>query len=390
MHGGLQITPLSSYLSVVVFAGGSLACSAAPTMPALIATRALQGIGGSGLVVTAISALGEMFDRDELVRRQIWLTTVTAISAIAGPPIGGFLAAGPGWRWIFLVNLPICAVAIALAIQGLPRQDRRVALSGFDWFGAALIATIGTGVVTLGSSASVASSPLWAPLILAAVFLGTIWFVRVERRAASPLIPLDLFSNRPLARTIAVTGLTGMTLFGTYTFVSLAAATVAGANTGMVGTLLLALTGGQLAVTTAFSFVARRFPRMTAWGGLGLVLGVAGLVLLAAVPLLRDARFVATALAVGGMALTGAALGLSMQAYTLFAQTIAPRDSFGAAMGTLTFSRQLGGSLGTAAFGWILLTVTPKNVALAVVLWAAALITGVSGLVAPRETGGGG
>jgi MFS family permease len=108
-------------IALAVFGLGSLACASARSMPVLIATRALQGVGGGGLVVTAISALGEMFEREELIRRQIWLTGVTAMSSLAGPPVGGFLAAGPGWRWVFLVNPPLCAIALVLVSAGMGR-----------------------------------------------------------------------------------------------------------------------------------------------------------------------------------------------------------------------------------------------------------------------------
>lgn len=125
---------------------------------------------------------------------------------------------------------------------------------------------------------------------------------------------------------------------------------------------------------------------MSAWGHLGLGHGVVGMALLAALPLLsRDGRLLATAIAIAGMALAGAALGLSMQAYTLLGQTTAPPDSFGAAMGTLTFARQLGGSLGAAGFGWILLTIPNRHQALAVALGLAALVILAAAIIAPRR-----
>ncbi len=373
-------------LSLAVFGLGSLACASAPSMAVLIATRALQGIGGGGLVVTAISALGEMFDRDELIRRQIWLTGVTAVSALAGPPVGGFLAAGPGWRWIFLVNPPLCVIALVLAAKGLPRRHQTGALAAFDTLGAILIAVVGGGIVALGSSHALATSPLWAPLIVVGVLAAIVAFVHTERRARSPLIPLSLFTVPTLARSITVTGLTGIALFGTFTFIPLAIQAGTGADGGQIGTLLLALTLGQLAVTTTFAVLARRHPQLTAWGRLGLFMGIAGLLLIAAVPVLpAHTDPLATVLAIIGMALAGAALGLSMQAYTLLAQGAAPRDSFGAAMGTLTFARQLGGSLGTAAFGWLLLTIPNRDRALTVVLAAAAIIVAAAIPYAPRR-----
>jgi len=373
-------------LSVLLFAVGSLACAAAPSMTVLIGARALQGLGGGGLVVTAVSALGEMFDRDELVKRQIYLTGTFAVAALAGPPLGGFLAAGPGWRWLFLINLPIGAIALLLGVGSLPHHRQPGALAGFDVQGAVLIAAAGAGIVALGSSHALATSPLWAPIVVLAIVVCGLLFLRVERRSQAPLIPLSLFSRPALSRPITVTGMTGVALFGTFTFIPLALAVGTGAGGGRIGTLLLALTIGQLVVTGTFSLAARRYPRMTAWGHLGLGLGVTGMALLAALPLLPPhGRLLATSVAIVGMALAGAALGLSMQAYTLLGQTSSPRDSFGAAMGTLTFARQLGGSLGAAAFGWILLTIPDRRQALAVILGLAALVLLTAAVLAPRR-----
>ncbi|RSM98106.1 hypothetical protein DMB42_44645 [Nonomuraea sp. WAC 01424] len=113
--------------TLLAFAAGSLACALAPSMPVLIAARAVQGVGGGGLVVTAISALAQMFTREELVRRQGHLTGVFALSSPARPRLGGLLAAGPGWRWIFLVNLPLCAAAAPCRCGGCPAGHRTVA-----------------------------------------------------------------------------------------------------------------------------------------------------------------------------------------------------------------------------------------------------------------------
>lgn len=372
--------------SVLLFATGSLACALAPSLSALVAARALQGIGGGGLVVTAVSALGEMFDRAELVRRQIWLTGVFAVASLAGPPLGGLLAAGPGWHWIFVINLPVCALALALGLRGLPDRRHPGVLAHFDAAGALLVALGGACVVLLGSSASLAASTLWAPLLAATAIACATLFIRVERRAISPLIPQSLFANPAVARSITVTALTGIALFGTFTFIPLALGAGTGSSGKQIGGLLLALTGGQLLTTTTFSLLARRYPDMVAWGRGGLLMGVAGLLLLAALPQLDSAPApVPTIVALTGMALAGAALGLSMQSYTLLAQTNAPPDAMGAAMGTLTFARQLGGSIGAAGFGWLLLTINTTADGLTVVLAAAAGCAALALLVGPSR-----
>ncbi|WP_245633822.1 MFS transporter [Amycolatopsis jejuensis] len=361
--------------SVLVFGAGSLACAASGSMLTLILARAVQGVGGAGLIVTAVSTMGVLFDKTELVRRQIWLSAATAVSALAGPPVGGFVSAAWGWPSIFLINVPVCLVALMLGLRGLPAGEGVSSLRGFDVLGTVLIAVVASSIVLLGSFEQLANSPAWASVLAGAAAAGTWWFVRCERRAANPLIPPGLFASRGLARSIVATGLSGIALFGTFTFIPLAVIAGTGYDAATVSGMLVALTGGQLAVTITFSIVARRYPRMVPWGRLGLGMGVAGLGLLATLP------FQPGIAALLGLALSGAALGLSMQAYPLLGIACAPPEHFGSAMATVTFARQLGGSLGAAVFGWLVIVLqTP-----AVALGAAAVVLLVALVAAPRK-----
>lgn len=372
--------------SVLVFAAGSLACAAAPTMAMLVAFRAVQGAGGAGLVVTAVSTLGALFDKTELIRRQIWLTGVTAVAALAGPPAGGHLSELAGWPAIFLINVPVCALALALGYRGIPGGTGTATLRGFDVAGALLLCTATSCLVVLGSFESLAKSPVAATVILGLAVVAAIAFVRRERRAADPLIPLTIFAEPGLARSITVTAIGGISLFGTFTFIPLAVIAGTGYGVSTVSTLLVALTSGQLAVTATFSIVARRFTRMATWGRLGLILGIAGLGQLAVLPLIDTApRATALTLAISGLAFSGAALGLLMQAYTLLGISTAPPQHFGSAMATLTLARQLGGSIGTAAFGWLLITLPDPAHAITAILGTAALLLLTATIAAPRS-----
>jgi MFS family permease len=371
--------------SVGVFAVGSVACALSGSMLALVVSRALQGVGGAGLIVIAVSTLGQLFDKAELVRRQVWLTAVTAVSALAGPPLGGILSAGWGWPAIFLVNVPFCFVAMVIGVRGLPGRQTPAGVRGFDVLGTVLVAVVAAGVVLLGSFDGLARSVVWAPVLVVLVVVGAWSFARWERQAVDPLIPPSLFASRGLARSIAVTGLSGIALFGTFTFVPLAVIAGTGYDTAAVSGLLVALTGGQLAVTATFSVVARRYPRMASWGRLGLGMGVVGMGLLALLPGLSHAGpGLAVPVAVVGLVLAGAALGLSMQAYTLLGITTAPPAHFGSAMATLTFARQLGGSLGAAVFGWVVIVLPASSAALSVALGAASVALLAGFVIAPR------
>lgn len=289
--------------SIVVFGLGSMACAAASSMPALIAFRAVQGLGGSGLIVAAVSAMAELFDREQMVRRQGWLTAMSAVSSIGGAPLGGFLAAGPGWEWIFLVNLPVCVVALGLGAWSVPGPRDTASSAGprFDVAGAALVTAAGASVVLLGSSDTLARSWVWAPTLLLIAAVAVAVLLRVERRAASPLLPPRIFADPGLARSIMVTLAAGVALFGTFTFVPLAIVSGGGDNRPeFTGLLLLPMSVGQLAVTTGFAVLARRWPAITVWGRVGLGLGVVGLLGIASVPLLEPG-LIRTGMTIAGL-----------------------------------------------------------------------------------------
>ncbi|MEV6825543.1 MFS transporter [Amycolatopsis sp. NPDC051102] len=367
--------------SVLVFAAASAWCAAAPGLGSLIAARALQGLGGSGLIVTAMSALGDLFDRDELLRRQGWQTAVFAAATLGGPPLGGLLAAGPGWRWVFLVNLPLCVPALVLGLRGLPAKPRR-ADEKFDVPGSVLLTVAGTAVVALGTVDALARSPLWTPLLAGTVVVAGVLFVRRQRRTPSPLISPKVFADAVLKRAVVVNGLAGAALYGTFTYVALVAASGAGA--AGTGLLLVAMTAGQLVLSTSFAALARRHPDLAAWGRLGCLLGTAGLAAIAVAGALGGTPW----LLAPGLFATGAAFAVCTSAYTVLGQTRAARDLMGVTLGSLTFARQAGGLAGAAVFGWVALATTGALAApgLAVVFAAAAATMLVAWLTAPRVT----
>ncbi len=367
--------------SVLVFAAASAWCAAAPDLGSLVAARALQGLGGSGLIVTAMSALGELFERDELLRRQGWQTAVFAAATLGGPPLGGLLAAGPGWRWIFLVNLPLCVPALVLGMRGLPAKPRRTT-EKFDVAGSLLLVAAGSAVVALGTVDALAHSPLWTPVLAGTAVATGFLFVRRQRRAKTPLISPKVFADPVLARAILVNGLAGAALYGTFTYVALVAAL--GADAAATGLLLVAMTAGQLALSASFAALARRHPETAAWGRFGCLLGTAGLAAVAVAAALGGTPW----LLAPGLFAIGAAFAVCTSAYTVLGQTRARRDLLGVTLGSLTFTRQAGGLAGAAVFGWLALAMTGGLGAagLTVVFGAAAAIMLVACVTAPAVT----
>ncbi|ASR35201.1 MFS transporter [Prauserella marina] len=369
--------------ALAVFAAGSLACALAPGIGWLVAARAVQGLGGSGLIVTSMSALGELFDKNELVRRQGWSTAVLAASSLGGPALGGVLAADPGWRWIFLANLPLCVLAAIAGVKSLPAR-RGAAKGRFDVAGSLLIVVAGSALVALGGADGLARSPLWTPVLVVLTVVAGAGFVRVQRRSAHPLIAPSVFASAFLTRAVSVNAVAGVALYGTFTFVALVVASHTGGEAALTGLLLIVLMGGQLLASASFSVLARKLPDLTGWGRFGCAIGVAGLSLVA---IAAGTAGAPTVLLAAGLALTGASFGVCTAAYTLLAQTAAAPALLGATSATFVFGRQAGGVAGTALFGWLALLVAGDFSAagLTAVFAAAAVLMLAATLVSPRE-----
>jgi EmrB/QacA subfamily drug resistance transporter len=193
-------------VGVVVFTAASLACGLAPSLPALIAARAVQGIGAALLTPASLALLGATFDakgRGQAVG--IWAGASGLMSAV-GPVLGGWLTDAVSWRAVFFINLPVAAVAIWLVAAGA-KESRGRTTGGVDWMGAGAV-TLGLGLVTWGLT-DAPKRGFGDPMILALLGLGAAAlaaFVVIERRVESPMTPLKLF------RSVRFSGLNGLTL----------------------------------------------------------------------------------------------------------------------------------------------------------------------------------
>ncbi|UJW32185.1 MFS transporter [Saccharothrix sp. AJ9571] len=363
-------------LAVALLAAGSAWCAVAGDIGSLIAGRAVQGAGAGGLIVGAMAALGELFSRGELIRRQGWQVAVGAVASLAGPPAGGLVADAWGWRWLFWGNLPLCAVALVLGLAGLPGRRPGDRGERLDLRGSALLVLAGAAATALGTVPELARSPLWTPLLAGLAVAAGFAFARTQT-----LIPRRIFGDRVVVRSVLATTLAGIALYGTFTYVSLVITLGVRGDPGAAGLLLLAMTGGSLLVSSGFAVLARRWPRMLAWGRWGCVTGIAGLTLIAV-----SLHTGGVALLAAGLVLTGGSFMLVVSAYTVLAQGRAAPAEMGATMGVFTFARQAGGVAGTTVLGWLALLVTGGFGAagLTVVFAAAALAMVVALACSPR------
>jgi EmrB/QacA subfamily drug resistance transporter len=336
-------------VGIVVFLGGSALCSAAWSMVALIAFRALQGIGAGAIHATVQTVAGDLYSLRERGRVQGWLSSVWAVAAVAGPTLGGVFADYVTWRWIFLINLPTGALALTLIVRFLheaPASGRRHRI---DYAGSALIlAACGMLVFALlqGGVAWAWSSPASIGCFAAAAVLAAAT-VLVERRAAEPVVPGWVWRNRVVAGSNLGYVALGLIVIGPSTFLPTFAQTVLGFGAVAAGFVLATMSISWPTASALSSHLYLRIGfRDTAL--IGAVVALAGVGWFVFLPFAPPVWAV-----VGSTLVLGAGLGLISTPLVVGVQSTVPYERRGTATGSLMFCRFLGQSLGAAVFGAI-------------------------------------
>ncbi|MFP5283309.1 MAG: MFS transporter [Actinomycetes bacterium] len=331
-----------------VFVVGSLLCGAAWSMPALIAARAVQGLGAGAVQPMSMTIVGDLYSVAERARVQGYVASVWAVSAVVGPTLGGLFVDFGSWRWIFFVNLPLGALAAALLIRRF-KEKVQPTRARIDILGAVLLAG-GSSLIILGLLQGGISWPWTSPASVAVLGGGVgllVSFALVERRAAEPVLPGWLFRHRLLNSTNLASLTVGVMLIGLTSYVPLFVQGVLGTGALVAGFALAALTlGWPLAASVAGRIYLRIGFRATALVGTAIVAcGAALLMLLSA------------ASTVGQVALTcfviGLGLGLVAGPTLVAAQSEVGWASRGVVTGTAMFARSMGSALGIAVFGAI-------------------------------------
>jgi EmrB/QacA subfamily drug resistance transporter len=336
-------------VAIVIFLGGSALCGLSQSMLELILFRAVQGLGGGGLIVGAQAIIGDVVSPRERGRYQGIFGAVFGVSSVAGPLLGGFFVEHLTWQWIFYVNLPIGAIALVVIAAVLPASAARRSHS-IDWLGTALMASGVSCLIlflSLGGSSQAWDSPQSIALGVGGVVL-TVLFVLAERRAAEPILPLTLFRNRVFAVASAIGFVVGFGLFGAVTFLPLFMQVVNGASATGSGLELVPLMVGVLVTSIASGQVIARTGRYKPFPIAGTALAAGGFALLSTMD-----PSTTTAQRSLYMLVLGLGLGMTMQVLVLAVQNAVDYRDLGVATSGATFFRSIGGSFGVAIFGAI-------------------------------------
>jgi EmrB/QacA subfamily drug resistance transporter len=345
--------------AIVIFLAGSALCGLSRTMNELIAFRALQGLGGGGLMVLTIAAVGDIIAPRDRGRYQGYFGAVFGVATVLGPLLGGFFVDRLSWQWIFYVNVPIGLVALAVIATVFEARSDHVS-HRIDYLGAALLAGGLAAIVlftTLGGTTYAWDSPQLILLIVIGVVL-LVGFVFAEMRAAEPILPLEIFRNRVFRVTSAIGFIIGTALFGPITYLPLYLQNVKGHSPTILGLLITPMVGGILVTSIISGNLITRFGRYRPFPIIGTALMAVGLALLS-----RIQVGTSTWVTAAYMIVVGLGIGSVIQVLVLAAQNAVDYRYLGVVSAGSTLFRQIGGSIGVSVLGAIFANQLMRNLA---------------------------
>uniref|UniRef100_A0A5Q5BKS7 Drug resistance transporter EmrB/QacA subfamily n=2 Tax=unclassified Mycobacterium TaxID=2642494 RepID=A0A5Q5BKS7_MYCSS len=333
--------------AVVFFLAGSVLCGLAGSMGMLVAARALQGVGGGALMVTAMALIGEVIPLRDRGRYQGALGAVFGVTTVIGPLLGGFFTDHLSWRWAFWINVPVGIVVFFVAAAAIPALSR-VGRAKIDYAGIVFVG-LGASGLTLATSWGGAEYAWTSPVIIGlfvASALALAVFIQVERRAAEPILPMRLFASPVFTVCCILSFIVGFAMLGALTFLPTFMQFVDGVSATESGLRTLPMVAGLLITSTGSGAIVGRTGRYKIFPVLGTAIMTVAFVLLsrmdATTHLLQQSLY---------LFILGTGIGLCMQVLVLTVQNTATFEDLGVATSGVTFFRTIGSSFGAAIFG---------------------------------------
>ena len=351
-------------IAIVLFVVGSIMCTFSTSMPELAAFRAFQGLGAGGLFSLALAIIADIVPPRERAKYQGYFLAVFGTSSVIGPLVGGLFAGADtilgitGWRWVFLVNVPIGIIALAIVFKNLHlphmKQSHRI-----DWWGAAALIV---GIVPILTVAEQGRTWGWGSVssisMMVLGVLGIAAFIAIEfRMKDEALIPMRLFRSRVFSTGLGAGVLVGVGMFGALSCLPLYLQLVKGATPTASGLLLIPMMIGIMGGSIISGQITSRTGKYKMFPVIGTALLAAAFFLLLTVKIdtpywQLDIYFL----------MVGVGLGLNMQTLTIAVQNAVPARDIGVATSSVTFFRQMGGTLGVAVFLSLLFNSLPSNI----------------------------
>lgn len=333
--------------AVLFFLVGSLLSGLSGSMAMLVASRALQGIGGGAIMVTSTALIGEVIPLRDRGRYQGALGAVFGVTTVAGPLLGGFVTDHLSWRWAFWISIPVGIIVLMVAAATIPALASRPARPKIDYAG---ILWVGLGASGLTLATSVGGELGWTSPTIIGLFVGSavalVLFVRAEMRAAEPILPMRLFANRVFTVCCVLSFVVGFAMLGALTFMPTFMQFVDGVSATESGLRTLPMVVGLLLTSTASGSLVGRTGRYKLFPVGGTVIMFVGFVLLsrmnAATPIPMQSLY---------LFVLGAGIGMCMQVLVLIVQNTSDFADLGVATSGVTFFRTIGSSFGAAIFG---------------------------------------
>lgn len=343
--------------SIAIFLLGSALSGAAQSMSQLIVCRAIQGLGAGGVVPIGMTILGDLYTLEERARKQGLFSSVWGIASVIGPLVGGGITQVLSWRWVFYLNLPFGAVAAALVFASLPSIER-TSRPIIDYRGAILmIVSLVAVMLALGQTG--VQAPVLTPVQITALYAlaaaAGVAFVLNERRAAEPIIPMQLLQHRLIGAATICGFLLGVAMFGALSFVPLFVQSVVGATATQAGSVLTPLLLGWVSMAIVAPRILPRF------GYRPIILTGLVLVTLGFLTLLRAGPGSRIASLYFDMTLMGLGMGLTTMSLLLAVQHAVERSQLGVATSLAIFTRSIGGAVGVAVMGAVVAAGLPSD-----------------------------